>query len=69
MEKVTSSSIAKGTARLRYKDSDNEYITIMDDEGVTLAIEEWTTDNEESLRNGIIPDFELHWHEIPGQHQ
>lgn len=67
MEKVTSSSIAKGSARLRYVDSENELITITNDEDVQLAIEEWVIEHEQELRNGIIPDFELHWHEIaPG---
>ena len=65
MEKVTSSSIAKGSARLRYVDSENELITITNDEDVQLAIEEWVIEHDQELRNGIIPDFELHWHEIP----
>lgn len=64
MEKVTSSSIAKGTARLRYHDSDDELVTMACDEDVQIAIEEWVTVNELSLRSGVIPDFELHWHEI-----
>ena len=64
MEKITASSIAKGTARLRYHDSDNEFVTMKCDEDVQIAIEEWVTVNEESLRNGVIPDFELYWNEI-----
>lgn len=64
MEKVTSSSIAKGTARLRYHDSDDELVTMACDEDVQIAIEEWVTVHEERLRNGVIPDFELYWHEI-----
>lgn len=67
MEKVTSSSIAKGTARLRYLDSDTEFVTMKCDEDVQIAIEEWVTVNEDSLRNGVIPDFELYWNEIPQQ--
>jgi len=67
MEKVTASSIAKGTARLRYHDSDNEFVTMKCDEDVQIAIEEWVTVNEVSLRNGVIPDFELYWNEIPQQ--
>jgi cell division control protein 24 len=65
MEKVTMSSIAKGTARLRYLDSEDELITIKNDEDVQLAIEEWVINNEADLRAGTIPDFELYWHEIP----
>jgi cell division control protein 24 len=65
MEKVSSSSIAKGTARLKYQDSDNEMVTMKCDEDVQIAIEEWVNVNEESLRNGVIPDFELYWNEIP----
>ncbi|MCJ1476572.1 hypothetical protein MMC13_005238 [Lambiella insularis] len=67
MEKVTSSSIAKGTARLRYQDSDNEFVTMKCDEDVQIAIEEWVVVHEDSLFNGIIPDFELYWNEIPPQ--
>lgn len=65
MEKVSSSSIARGTARLKYQDSDNEMVTMKCDEDVQIAIEEWVNVNEESLRNGVIPDFELYWNEIP----
>lgn len=65
MEKVTASSIAKGSARLRYLDSEDELITIKNDEDVQLAIEEWVGLNEDDLRAGVIPDFELYWHEIP----
>ncbi|MCJ1414224.1 hypothetical protein MMC32_000549 [Xylographa parallela] len=67
MEKLTASSIAQGTARLRYHDSDNEFVTMKCDEDVQIAIEEWVTVNEESLRNGVIPDFELYWNEIVQQ--
>jgi len=65
MEKVTTSSIAKGTARLKYRDSDEEMVTMKCDEDVQIAIEEWVNVNEDSLRNGVIPDFELYWNEIP----
>ena len=63
MEKVTPCSIAKGTARLRYKDMEDEMITITNDEDVELAIEEWTMANEKQLQNGTIPDFELYFFE------
>ena len=66
MERVTSSSIAKGTARLRYRDSDEEMVTMKCDEDVQIAIEDWVSVNEGTLRDGIIPDFELYWNEIPG---
>lgn len=63
MAKLTKASIAKGTARLRYKDSDGDIVTIRSDEDVHLAVEDWGTKNEESIRAGNIPDFQLSWHE------
>ena len=64
MEKVTSSSIAKGTARLRYVDAEEDFVTINCDDDVKMAIQEWAEVNEESLRNGSTPDFQLYWAEI-----
>lgn len=61
MVKVSSASIAKGTARLRYKDSDGDIVTIRSDEDVHLAIEDWGMANEEQIRKGIVPDFQLYW--------
>lgn len=63
MVKVSTASIAKGTARLRYKDSDGDIVTIRSDEDVHLAIEDWGTENEESIRAGSIPDFQLSWYQ------
>ena len=61
MVKVSPASIAQGTARLRYKDSDGDILAIRSDEDVHLAIEDWGTVNEEQIRNGIVPDFQLYW--------
>lgn len=63
MVKVSTASIAKGTARLRYKDSDGDIVTIRSDEDVHLAIEDWGAEHEASLRAGSIPDFQLTWHQ------
>ena len=63
MVKVSTASIAKGTARLRYKDSDGDIVTIRSDEDVHLAIEDWGTGNEDMIRAGSIPDFQLSWHQ------
>ena len=65
MEKNSPCSIARSTARLRYKDPDDEMITISNDEDVQLAIEEWVAKHEEQLRQNVIPDFDLFWHEVP----
>ncbi|KAL9034305.1 MAG: hypothetical protein Q9214_007102 [Letrouitia sp. 1 TL-2023] len=65
MAKVhTNASISKGTARLRYKDQDDDFVTIGSDEDVQLAIEDWGQVHEEKLRDNIISDFELHWQQI-----
>ena len=55
------SSIAKGSARLRYKDSDGDIVTIRSDEDVHLALEDWGMANEDLLREGHPPDFKLYW--------
>lgn len=63
MVKISSASISKGTARLRYKDMENDLLTIGSDEDVQLAIEDWGLAHEERLREGVVSDFELHWEE------
>ncbi|KAL8826688.1 MAG: hypothetical protein Q9170_007307 [Blastenia crenularia] len=63
MVKISSASISKGTARLRYKDMDDDFVTIGSDEDVGLAIEDWGQVNEDDLRNGDVRDFELYWEE------
>ena len=64
MVKVSTASIAKGTARLRYKDSEDDMITIGSDDDVHVAIEDWAGVHEEQIRDGIVPDFQLYWHQI-----
>lgn len=68
MERVTVSSIARGSARLRYYDSDGDLITIANDDDVENAVEEWKAKHYEQLTSdGPAPDFELYWHEVaPG---
>lgn len=61
MERVSSLSIAKGTAKLRYCDSDNEMVTMGCDEDVGEAIDEWTKLHRDELDAGIVPDIELYW--------
>lgn len=63
MVKISSASISKGTARLRYKDMENDLVTIGSDEDVQLAIEDWGLAHEDHLREGVVSDFELHWEE------
>jgi len=61
MTKISSASIYKDTARLRYKDEDGDYITIKTDEDVQIAIDDWGKSNEESIQKLVYPDFELFW--------
>lgn len=63
MVKISSASINKGTARLRYRDAEGDLLSIQTDDDVVEAIEEWGTRHEQQLREGIFDDFELHWHE------
>ncbi|KAL8884035.1 MAG: hypothetical protein Q9215_007832 [Flavoplaca cf. flavocitrina] len=63
MVKISSASISRGTARLRYRDIENDLLTIGSDEDVQLAIEDWGLAHEKYLREGVVSDFELHWEE------
>ncbi|KAL8905552.1 MAG: hypothetical protein Q9171_006619 [Xanthocarpia ochracea] len=63
MVKISSASISKGTARLKYKDMEEDYVTIGSDEDVQLAIEDWGVAHKETLCEGVVSDFELHWEE------
>lgn len=65
MVKISSASISRGTARLRYRDIENDLLTIGSDEDVQLAIEDWGLAHQEYLREGVVSDFELHWEERP----
>ena len=64
MQKVSGASIAQGTARLSYKDSDGDYVAIKVDEDVAMAIEDWGEAHAEQLRGAVVPDFGLYWHEV-----
>lgn len=62
MVKISSASISNGTARLRYKDQDDDSMNIDCDEDVVIAIEDWAMGHIEQLHQGIVGDFELFWH-------
>ena len=66
MVKISSASISKGTARLRYKDMDGDNVCIDSDDDVQLAIEDWGSVNAARLAEGTVSDFELMWQEVPG---
>lgn len=66
MTKITSASIAGGTAVLRYRD-DHDLVVIESDEDVRTAIETWGEVHEQELHDGKVPDFELLWREIGGK--
>ena len=63
MVKISTASISNGTARLRYKDQDDDSMNIDCDEDVVIAIEDWAMVHLEQLHQGIVGDFELFWHE------
>ena len=64
MQKVSGASIAQGTARLHYADSDGDKMVIQVDEDVAIAIEDWGQAHAEQLRSAVVPDFGLYWREI-----
>ena len=65
MVKISSASISKGTARLRYKDMDGDNVSVDSDDDVQLAIEDWGSVHAKQLAEGTVSDFELQWQEVP----
>ncbi|KAL8689420.1 MAG: hypothetical protein Q9218_004908 [Villophora microphyllina] len=63
MAKISTASISRGTARLKYKDIEDDYVTIASNDDVQEAIGDWASIHEKSLRAGIVSDFELYWQE------
>ncbi len=63
MVKISSASISRGGAKLRYKDAEGDLLTINSDEAVQLAIDDWRDSHSERLLEGITDDFELYWEE------
>ncbi|KAK2069917.1 hypothetical protein P8C59_004458 [Phyllachora maydis] len=60
LAKFTSKSIARGDLKLRYKDDDNDFVTIEGDDDIQIAISEW----REGLRSqhatpGTVGEIEL----------
>ena len=67
MHRVSSCSIGQGSARLSYKDSDDDMVAIKVDEDVQMALEDWAECHAEQLRNANgsnAPDFSLYWQEL-----
>ena len=61
MERTTTASIAKGTARLRYRDANGDLVRIDNDDDVQMAIEDWSEEHSDKLRKNHMPDFDLYW--------
>lgn len=64
MQKISTASIAQGTARLSYKDVEGDHVSIKVDEDVAVAIEDWRDAHAEQLKSAVVPDFGLYWHEV-----
>lgn len=63
MEKMSSCSIAKGTARLRWLD-DGSLVSLTNDEDIQGAFDDWKSFHQETLSSGgMPPDIEFIWHE------
>lgn len=63
MSRVTSASIASGTAVLRYRD-DHDLVLVESEEDLRTAIETYAEVYEQELGLGVIPEFELLWREM-----
>lgn len=64
MQKVTNASIAQGTAKLKYRDSEGDKISIQTDSDIFLAIEDWGDSHAEQLKSAVVPEFSLLWEEL-----
>ncbi|KAB5585095.1 CDC24 calponin [Coniochaeta sp. 2T2.1] len=53
LNRFTSSSIAKGGLKLRYRDEDGDFVTIEGDEDIQIAISEWREGMREANEGGM----------------
>ena len=61
MQKMSSGSIVKGTARLRYKDQDGDKISMTSSWNLVDALKEYKDINGHLFPSGEYPDLELYW--------
>ncbi|RFU24100.1 hypothetical protein B7463_g12238, partial [Scytalidium lignicola] len=57
--RFSTSAIAKGTMRLRYRDEDGDFVTIESDDDIQIAFQEWREAQKQQYHNGQLGEIEL----------
>lgn len=57
--RFSTSAIAQGTMRLRYRDEDSDFVTIESDEDVQIAFSEWREAQKQQYQQGQLGEIEL----------
>lgn len=57
--RFSSNSIAEGTMRLRYRDEDGDFVSIVSDDDIQLAFKEWWEAYKPQYHSGRLAEIEL----------
>ncbi len=57
--RFSNKSIAEGTMRLRYKDEDDDFVTIESDDDIQIAFQEWREAQKQQYHQGQLGEIEL----------
>ncbi len=60
LSRFTTSSIGRGTIRLRYKDEDGDFVTIRSDEDIHIAFSDWKEQQRSQLLQGQLGEIQLY---------
>lgn len=57
--RFSNKSIAEGTMRLRYKDEDEDFVTIESDDDIQIAFQVWREAQKQQYHQGQLGEIEL----------
>ncbi|KAI9800638.1 MAG: hypothetical protein M1825_003960 [Sarcosagium campestre] len=64
LSRFTSSTIGRGTIRLRYRDEDGDFVTIRSDEDIHMAFTDWKEQQRSQLLQGQLGEIQLYCQSI-----
>ena len=64
LSRFTSSSIGRGTIKLRYEDEDGDFVTVRSDEGIQIAFSEWKEQQRSQLLQGQLGEIQMYCHNV-----
>lgn len=59
LSRFTTSSIGRGSIRLRYRDEDGDYVAIRSDEDIHIAFSDWKEQQRSQLLQGQLGEIQL----------